>query len=115
MKVDVRERGAVSIDPAGRPAERVSYLEEGERKFVAGQVSPSEMALWWLDEGAAERRAVVSVASGETITAVRVGRTGTAIAGTDRGEGVSLAAGGRGDAHRRVARQRLRRSRRWST
>jgi phosphate transport system permease protein len=86
VKVDVRERGTVSIDPARRPAERVSYLEEGERKFVAGQVSPSEIALWWIDEGAAERRAVVSVASGETITAVRVGRTGTAITGTDRGK-----------------------------
>jgi phosphate transport system permease protein len=86
VKVDVRERGTVVIDPGRRPAERVSYLEEGERKFVVGQVSPSEIALWWLDESAAERRAVVGVASGETITAVRVGRTGTAIAGTDRGQ-----------------------------
>ncbi len=86
VKVDVRERGAAVIDPAKRPAERLSYLEEGERKFVAGQVSPSEMALWWIDEGAAERRAVVGVGTGETITAVRVGRTGTAIAGTDKGK-----------------------------
>ena len=38
VKVDVRERGVVSLDPQGRAAERVSYLEEGERKFVAGQV-----------------------------------------------------------------------------
>jgi phosphate transport system permease protein len=86
VKVDVRERGAVEIDARRRPAERVSYLEENGRKFVAGQVSPSEVALLWVDESDAERRALVSVASGRTITAVRVGRTGTAIAGTDRGE-----------------------------
>jgi phosphate transport system permease protein len=85
VKVDVRERGMVAIDPAGRPVQRVSYLEEDGRKFVAGQVSPSEVALFWVDDSEAERRAVVAVASGQTITALRVGRTGTAIAGTDRG------------------------------
>jgi phosphate transport system permease protein len=86
VKVDVRERGVVSLDPRGRAAERVSYLEEGERKFVAGQVSASEVALWWIDDGGEERRAVVRTEEGRNVTAVRVGRTGTAIAGTDRGE-----------------------------
>ena len=86
VKVDVRERGAVTIDPQSRPAERVSYLEEGGRKFVAGQVSASEIALWWQDESETERRALVRVQDGRTVTAVRVGRTGTAIAGTDGGQ-----------------------------
>jgi phosphate transport system permease protein len=85
VKVDVRERGMVTIDPAGRPVQRVAYLEESGRKFVAAQISPSEISLFWTDESAAERRAAVAVASGQAITAVRVGRTGTAIAGTDRG------------------------------
>jgi phosphate transport system permease protein len=86
VKVDVRERGTVEIDAQRRRAERVSYVEGNGRKFVAGQVSPSELALLWVDESDAERRALVRVASGRTITAVRVGLTGTAIAGTDRGE-----------------------------
>jgi phosphate transport system permease protein len=86
VKVDVRERGTVEIDAQRRRAERVSYLEENGRKFVAGQVSPFELALLWVDETETERRALVTVASGRTITAVRVGGTGTAIAGTDRGE-----------------------------
>ena len=64
----------------------MSYLEEGERKFLAGQVSDTEVALWWLDEGGEERRALVQAGEGHKVTAVRVGRTGTAIAGTDRGE-----------------------------
>jgi phosphate transport system permease protein len=86
VKVDVRERGVVALDPAGRAAERLSYLEEGDQKFVAGQVSERDVALWWLDEGGVERREVVHVPDGQTITAVRVGRTGTAIAGTDGGK-----------------------------
>jgi phosphate transport system permease protein len=86
VKVDVRERGTVSLDPQGRAAQRVSYLEEGERKFVAGQVADSDVALWWLDDGGEERREVVRVRAGQKVTAVRVGRTGTAIAGTDGGE-----------------------------
>ncbi len=86
VKVDVRERGTVALDPQGRAAQRVSYLEEGERKFVAGQVADGDVALWWLDSGGAERREVVRVRAGQKVTAVRVGRTGTAIAGTDGGE-----------------------------
>jgi phosphate transport system permease protein len=85
VRVDVRERGTVALDSRGQAAQRVSYLEEGERKFVAGQVSDREVALFWLDDGQ-ERRALVRVGAGQTVTAVRVGRTGTAIAGTDRGE-----------------------------
>ena len=86
VKVDVRERGVVALDPGGRAADRLSYLEEGERKFVIGQVGESDVALWWLDDEGTERRAVVRIPDGQKVTAVRVGRTGTAIAGTDRGK-----------------------------
>jgi phosphate transport system permease protein len=86
VKVDVRERGMVALDPQARAAQRVSYLEEGERKFVAGQVSDNEVALWWTDEGGEERRAFVRAGDGQKVTTVRVGRTGTAIAGTDQGQ-----------------------------
>ncbi len=64
----------------------MSYLEEGDRKFVAGQVGESGVALWWLDESGAERRDLVGLPDGQKVTAVRVGRTGTAIAGTDAGK-----------------------------
>jgi phosphate transport system permease protein len=88
VKIDVRERGAIAIDAEGRgrAATRVAYLEEGERKFVAGQISDSHVALWWIDEQGSERQQVVQIASGGRVNAVTVGRTGTAIAGTDRGE-----------------------------
>jgi phosphate transport system permease protein len=86
VRIDVRERGVTSLDAEGGAVRSVAYLEEGERKFVAGQVSDTAIALWWTDEGGEERRALVQVESGRRVTAVRVGRTGTAIAGTDRGE-----------------------------
>jgi phosphate transport system permease protein len=85
VKVDIRERGAVALDPAGRAVRSVSYLEEGERKIVAGQISDTDVAIWW-SEGDTEHRADVRVADGRTVTAVRVGRTGTVVAGTSGGE-----------------------------
>ena len=86
VKVDVRERGVVALDPSGRAAERVSYLEEGDRQ-VRGRPGRrrASVALWWLDESGTERRELVGLPDGQRVTAVRVGRTGTAIAGTDGG------------------------------
>jgi phosphate transport system permease protein len=86
VKVDVRERRVLTLDDRKRSLLRVAYLEENGRPFVAGQVSATEVVLWWLDESEAERQATVSVRAGESVTAIRVGRTGTAIAGTDRGQ-----------------------------
>jgi phosphate transport system permease protein len=84
VKIDVRERGAFALDPAGRAVRSVSYLEEGDRKIVAGQITDSDVAIWW-NEGDTEHRADVRVGAGQTVTAVRVGRTGTVIAGTSAG------------------------------
>jgi phosphate transport system permease protein len=86
VTVDVADRGLVAIDPARRPVRRVAYLEEGERKFVAAQVSDADVALWWTDEAGAPRQEIVRAAGGGLVTAVGVGRTGTAFAGTDRGD-----------------------------
>jgi phosphate transport system permease protein len=85
VKVDVRERGVLALDPQKRAIQRVSYLEEGDRKLVAGQVGAGEVAFWWIDDGGAERNALVTVNAG-SVTTLRVGRTGAAIAGTDAGE-----------------------------
>jgi phosphate transport system permease protein len=84
VTVAVTERPIVTLDPSGRAIRRVSYLEEGDRKVAAGQISDREIKAWWM-EGDTERQEMVHVSSG-TITALAVGRTGTLIAGTDRGE-----------------------------
>ena len=85
VNVDVVDRGLVAIDAARRPIRRVAYLEEGDRKIVAAQTSDTEVALWWAEDGGATRQQVVT-GDGGVVTAIAVGRTGTAIAGTDRGD-----------------------------
>ena len=62
----------------------MSYLEEGDQKFVAGLLADGEVRLWWT-EGENERRERVRVEDGR-VTTLAVGRTGTVIAGTDKGE-----------------------------
>ena len=84
VTVDLTERGLVVIDKTKRPVRRVAYMEEGEQKFVAAQTSDSDVALWWTDSGGTVHQQVVP--AGGLVTALGVGRTGTAFAGTDRGE-----------------------------
>jgi phosphate transport system permease protein len=84
VKAERAERGVVALDPRHRPIRRVSYLEEGDRKIVAGQVSDDEISAWWTDAGA-EHQAVVRVTAGN-VTAIGVSRTGALIAGTDAGQ-----------------------------
>jgi phosphate transport system permease protein len=83
VTVDVAERGIVTL-AAGRPIRRVSYLEEGDQKIVAGQLSDSEIRAQWVDGG--EPRQATLHTSGGAISGLAVGRTGTVIAGTDKGE-----------------------------
>jgi phosphate transport system permease protein len=82
--VELGEGGVAVLDPSRRAISRVSYVQEDERKIVAGQVADDEVVLWWID-GGDERRAVVRPNAGQKVTALAVGRTGTAIAGTDAG------------------------------
>jgi phosphate transport system permease protein len=86
VDVDVADRGLVSIDPAGRAVRRVAYLEEGDRKIVAAQVSDTELAFWWTNVGDMAHKSVVGTEGAGNVTSLAVGPERTAIAGTDRGE-----------------------------
>ena len=77
---------------------RVAYLEQDDRKFVAALLSGTDLALWWTDSAGTAQLTVVQPKSGDTFTAIAVGRTGSVIAGTDAGDGVPLGAGGHGGA-----------------
>ena len=84
LTVDMTERGLVTLDDGRRAIQRVSYLEEGEDKFVAGQIGDRDIRLSWTD-GGEEKKELVKVTKGR-ITTLAVGRTGAVIAGTDHGE-----------------------------
>jgi phosphate transport system permease protein len=86
VKVDLVERGIVALDPQKRPIQRVAYLEENDSKYLAGQVADGEIRLWWTTVSGDTREAAVQVPAGQKVTALRVGRTRTAIAGTDAGD-----------------------------
>jgi phosphate transport system permease protein len=81
----LEERGILVFDPEKRPLRRVSYVEEDDNKVLAGQLADDEIKLWWSDPAGQAKDAVVRVEAGEEVTAVRVGRSKTVIAGTDRG------------------------------
>ncbi|MCX6538197.1 MAG: ABC transporter permease subunit [Acidobacteria bacterium] len=85
LAIDLRERGLVEIDPGKRPVRDVSYLEQEGQKFVAALLTDREIAYWWTDTDAKEWRAILTVPAPQRVTAIRLGRNGALIAGTDRG------------------------------
>jgi phosphate transport system permease protein len=85
LSIDLRERGLVEIDPEKRPVRDVSYLEQDGQKFVAALLTDREIACWWTDADAKEWRASLAVPAPERVTAIRLGRNGALVAGTDRG------------------------------
>ena len=85
LAIDLRERGLVDIDRGKRPIRNVSYLEQEGQKFVAVLLTDREIACWWTDADAKEWRASLTVPSPERVTALRLGRNGALVAGTDSG------------------------------
>ena len=85
ITVQTSERGIVVIDPSARPVHRVAYLEHDDRKFVAALLSDTDLALWWTDSAGTAQQTLVQPQNGDVFTAIAVGRTGTAIAGTQQG------------------------------
>jgi phosphate transport system permease protein len=82
---DVRDRGMVVIDSAGRVIRQLSYVDQEGRKLVGALVEDEGVLFWWTDEEGVEHRASVSTRPGDRITEIRAGRGGTFIAGTAGG------------------------------
>jgi phosphate transport system permease protein len=92
LELEVRDRGAISIDPQGRPVQDVSYQETPEgAKLVAALVSDEEIALARVgapaDDGRAPAPALETVRTkpGDAITRVRIGGTASLVATTRSG------------------------------
>ncbi len=83
--VELRERGIVALDAAGRPVRQVSYIEQDERKFVVGLVADDEVLYWWTDPDGTEHRSSLRTPPIARITHVRLGRNGALLAGTTAG------------------------------
>jgi phosphate transport system permease protein len=85
VSIEVRERAIVTLDESARPIQQISYIEQDEQKFVAGQMGDREIRYWWTDSDGAERRAQLAVEAPQRITHIRIGRNGSLLAGTDGG------------------------------
>jgi phosphate transport system permease protein len=85
LEISVRDRGVVTLDPAGRAVREVAYEETDGRKLVVGVVSDDEIAVVRTDDEGAEHRATPRTQGGERVTRVRLGRSETLVAATEKG------------------------------
>jgi phosphate transport system permease protein len=85
VSVEIRERGLVRLDPAGRAVRQLAYSEFDGQRFVAGVVGDQEVAAWWTDAEGGEHTGRLVVPGTDTLTQVRVGRAGSVVAGTASG------------------------------
>jgi phosphate transport system permease protein len=85
LDLELRERGLVAIDPLRRPIREVSYQEREGRKAVAALLADDEIAIWRQGEDEAEHLDTVRTKDGEKVTHLRLGRTDTLVAATERG------------------------------
>ena len=85
LDLAVRDRGVVAIDPQARPIRHVAYEETDGRKTVLAVPADDTVLVWRTDDEGAEHRAELKTQEGDRITRVRIGRSDTAVASTEKG------------------------------
>jgi phosphate transport system permease protein len=85
LDISVRDRGLIQLDPARRPLREVAYQEADGRKIAAAVPAADEVQVYRTDDEGAEHRAVLQTRDRERITRVRIGRSETLIASTEKG------------------------------
>ena len=85
LDLSVRDRGYVAIDPLARPIREVAYEETNGRKTVLAVPAADTVLAWRTDDEGAEHRAELKTKYGERVTRVRIGRSDTAVAATEKG------------------------------
>ncbi len=85
LDVEVRERGVVDLDASRRPIREVAYDEKEGRKTVIGVAGEDEVLFYRTDDDGGEQRGLLRTRDGERVARVRIGRTDTLIAATERG------------------------------
>jgi phosphate transport system permease protein len=86
LAIEVRDRGAVTVDPEGRPVRDVSYSEslDGAR-LLAALLGPQEISLVRFDEEGTPNVELLRTKEGDDLTHVRLGRTSELLAATVSG------------------------------
>ena len=85
LEPSVQDRGYVAIDPQARPIREVAYDEIDGRKTVLAVPADDTVLVWRTDDEGAEHRAELKTRDGEGVTRVRIGRSDTVVAATEKG------------------------------
>ncbi|HJS58866.1 MAG TPA: ABC transporter permease subunit [Vicinamibacteria bacterium] len=85
LDAEVRDRGLVELDSARRAIREVAYDEKDGRKLVVGVAGDDEIQFYRTDDEAGEHRGILKTRDEERVTRVRIGRSDTLIAATERG------------------------------
>ena len=85
LDISVRDRGLILLDPAKRAIREVAYDEKDGRKTVVGVAAADEILVYRTDDEGAEHHEALKTKDGERVTRVRIGRSDTLIAATDKG------------------------------
>ncbi len=85
LDVSVRDQGLVELDSAKRAIREVAYEEKDGRKTVVGVTAEDEVLVYRTDDEGAEHREALKTKDGERVTRVRIGRSDTLIAATEKG------------------------------
>ena len=85
LDLSVRDRGYVAIDPLARPIRQVAYEETDGRQTVLAVPAVDTVLVWRTDDEGGEHRAELKTRDGERVTRVRIGRSDTAVAATEKG------------------------------
>ncbi len=85
LELDVRGRGELRLDPQGRAVREVAYDEVDGRQTVLAVVGDGEILVYRNDGEGGELRESLETRDGERVTRVRIGRSDTLIAATERG------------------------------
>ncbi|HET7291846.1 MAG TPA: ABC transporter permease subunit [Vicinamibacteria bacterium] len=85
LEIEVRDRGVVALDESKRPIREVAYDEKDGRKTVIGVPADDEILFYLTDDEGGEHRGSLKTRDGERVTRVRIARSDTLIAATDKG------------------------------
>ncbi len=85
LETEVSERGVVELDAAKRPIREIAYDEKDGRKTAIAVAGDDDILVYRTDDDGTEHREALKTRDGEKVTRVRIGRSDTLIAATDRG------------------------------
>jgi phosphate transport system permease protein len=85
LDIDVRDRGAAEMDAAKRPLREVAYAEKDGRKTAAAVAGDADIFVYRTDDEGLVHLSTLTTRDGERVTRVRIGRSDTLVAATERG------------------------------